>query len=894
VYSGRQELDFGKRLDNWKQLAMYFDIPDDQQKRFKPGDEPYAIWEWLKARNKLAELPEALHYIGREDIVVEILEPPPIPEPASEETWQGSPFPGLRSFNATDAPIFFGRKRETNELLDWLRRERFVAVVGASGSGKSSLVAAGVLPRLHEISSESHWPWVWCKPGEPNDDPFLALAIKVAPGLERHGLTIRSIADRLRASGDLASLAEIFLEGQPVGAELLLFIDQFEELFTLTKPEHHRPFMAMLPRGTQSPRLRMVLILRADFYHRCVENARLAELLRSGSFSLATPDMPALWEMITGPAAVAGLTFEEGLVSRILRDTGSEPGSLSLMAFALARLYDKSTSERQITLSKYHEMGGLHEAIGKHADEVVQRTLNGGSRDALEMASITGSAIPKFRFIREKRRSIWKHKDLEKTDSYSKLLKALEILFSNLVNVNIDGEAFVRRATIDELYRDNAVKSLVLKLSEDSSRLLTCTESTVELAHDALLDKWPMLKDWIEQNRLDMRLWAELAHDVSNWLSPPRDKSLLWKGRRLQEAKKLIKFGPPHLPLPHNITIDDVKRFIKASNKERWKTRVPAIFIGLVFSFMLFAVTMVYIKPALLTRKAIPVDSFDANPFGLYNVLGNVWEWTADCLTSKNTQNNSPTQAVHSFDWCLARGGSWDNHEEWKVRASYRLPLAREHRAPTVGFRVARKVYDGEKPETVVQDCPNQNNCPYPKMMILPAPPEHFKVKAPKNETGPCDGEEPRPEQPEDPIEQFAIGQYEVTVKEWHAFLEDKGKVSAFENGVNGHRPITNINWDQIAREDGDSYVEWLRDKTKKEYRLPSGAEWEYAARGDKTGDKATCRWWDDKELGRGKANCAACGLTWKQFFDWLGLLSIYDRVERFLQKVHTFFHQTY
>ena len=142
-------------------------------------------------------------------------------------------------------------------------------------------MAAGVLPRLHEIPGGQHWQWVRLTPGDPGDDPFVALAVKLAPTPERHGLNGRTIADRLRASGDLAALAELFLAGRPAAAELLLFIDQFEELFTLT-PAHHRRFIAMLARAAQSSRLRTVLTLRADFYHRCVDSPDLATLLRAG------------------------------------------------------------------------------------------------------------------------------------------------------------------------------------------------------------------------------------------------------------------------------------------------------------------------------------------------------------------------------------------------------------------------------------------------------------------------------------------------------------------------------------------------------------------------------------------------------------------------------------
>ena len=177
-----------------------------------------------------------------------------------------------------------------------------------------------MLPRLHEIPGGQHWQWVRLTPGDPGDDPFVALAVKLAPTLERQWLNGRTIADRLRASGDLAALAELFLAGRPATAELLLFIDQFEELFTLTAPAHHRRFIAMLARAAQSHRLRTVLHPARRFLPPLRRLPDLAALLRAGSFPLAAPDLPALLEMITGPAAVAGLTFQGGLASHILRD----------------------------------------------------------------------------------------------------------------------------------------------------------------------------------------------------------------------------------------------------------------------------------------------------------------------------------------------------------------------------------------------------------------------------------------------------------------------------------------------------------------------------------------------------------------------------------------------
>jgi formylglycine-generating enzyme required for sulfatase activity len=805
MFSGRQKLEFGRRLgQSWRELADYFNIPASTRSGFERGSEPHGIWDWLDDRHRLAELPEALHAINREDLE-ETLRLPSSPRE------QDSPYPGLSPFEEDEAKFFFGRTDETETLISCLEDGcRFLAVTGASGTGKSSLVYAGVLHRLRDnaIDGSVAWPITSFRPGFINNDPFLAVAIELRSLLQRPR-TLDGLARELRDNpATFARYANQALTEKPTSAELVLFVDQFEELFRPQVAENSRQkFIDLLKVAAHHPRVRILVTLRIDFLSQFVPSFRsLADIRPTEIFYLEPPGLAALTDMIRLPAQAVDVTLEDRVANQILEDALHEPGALPLVAFCLRELYNKSRREGRITLEQYEEMGRLHGAIEQAAQAV--ESPPGGRRDALEK------------------------------------------LFSKLVAIDSDGEAVVRRATYAELSGDDAVMSLVWELSHDPGRLLICDEHTVELAHDALLDKWSMLKTWIERNSADMRLWTKLGSDANTWQKTPRDKSLLLRRRRLQEARKLIKRRLPYFP-PGN-TRDDIEQFIKASNSfrlARWRTIAYGLITGLVCLFVFFALIMVYVTPSHLARKAMPIGSFGANEFGLYDVLGNVWEWTADCLTSTNSQNVSSPQAADSFDWCLARGGSWDNYEEWKVRASYRLPLARDHKAPTVGFRVARKVYEDEKPGDKFQDCPkNQKNCPYPWMVILPAPPQHFTVKAPEEETGPCDGEKPRPKRP-DSIKQFAIGRYEVTVKEWNVFLKDKGRmVSASENGVNGDRPITNIKWDEIAKKGVESYVGWLKDKTGKEYWLPSGAEWEYAARGDKKGDNAICRWWPDPE----------------------------------------------
>jgi hypothetical protein len=167
--------------------------------------------------------------------------------------------------------------------------------------------------------------------------------------------------------------------------ELLVFIDQFEELFTLAAEAHRLPFTILLDRMASTPGLRTLVTLRADFYQRCLDYPHLTTLLRQAqaSFPLHTPDMPALYEMITGPAGVAGLCFDNGLVSRILRDTGSAPGALALMAFALHELYRASTPGTWMTLAAYEGFGGVQGAIGERADAIFEQ-LAGSTQHAFD------------------------------------------------------------------------------------------------------------------------------------------------------------------------------------------------------------------------------------------------------------------------------------------------------------------------------------------------------------------------------------------------------------------------------------------------------------------------------------------------------------------------------
>lgn len=507
MYSGKQKIKFCQRLGpDWRKLRDYFEIED----HLDTGDEPSALWEWLKRREALAQLPEALAYIGRDDLVVDILQPTDSATAETRPTWTDPPYPGLRHFTERDAPIFFGRGRETAELLDRLHHDPLVAVIGASGSGKSSLVAAGVIPHLHDIPGGETWRRLRrFTPGGLGDDPFLALAARLEPGLERQGLNTRAIADKLYQTGHLAALAEPYRDGGDPQAPLLVFIDQFEELFTLTRDEYRRRFLDTLVRAAHSPQLRIVLTLRADFYHRCVEHPRMAELLRSSSYPLAAPELPALLEMITGPAAVAGLDFEDGLPGRILRETGNEPGALALMAFALEELYLACRPGRTLTAAAYDSFGGVQGAIARRAEQAF------GELD-----------------------------DATRT--------ALGDVFKELVEVDPErGIPTRRRTPLARFASDSTARELIDHF--DRARLLVLSDPDrtgpmIEVAHEALFTRWPRLHEWIEERFDDLRLLRQLRLEAGEWHRQGCPASHLWRHERLQPVYDMIDRLQPELP----------------------------------------------------------------------------------------------------------------------------------------------------------------------------------------------------------------------------------------------------------------------------------------------------------------------------------------------------------
>lgn len=434
-----------------------------------------------------------------------------------------SPFPGLRAFGVDDEPIFFGRGAEIDDMMRRIRNPecRFLAVVGASGSGKSSLVAAGLLPRLlaSDLKGTEHWTLVQFKPdAHGNGDPFDALARALASALnmDAEGIVARLHTD----AAALRKLLEVNLAEDGGTKRTVIFIDQFEELFTRIPKEKEslrQEFSLLLSEAAKSPHILTIVTMRDDYLARCMEYPVLVKLINenTSTYMLGVPGPAELYKMISEPADVAGLEFEPGLVSRILKETGTDPGALALMAYALDQLYNASKNSGKLTNAAYDAFQGVQGAIGMRAQE----TFDGILEKYKE--TMTQAAFEAFS---------------------NDLRSALTRVFRELLEVDESGKATRKRVPRERVEYDQHSRELVEKFRE--ARLLVSSEGLVEVAHEALFRSWAVLAAWIEKTNDAYVLLRQVRAAAAEWDNKARKPEYLWLDERLKlvyEMQKLLE-----------------------------------------------------------------------------------------------------------------------------------------------------------------------------------------------------------------------------------------------------------------------------------------------------------------------------------------------------------------
>lgn len=513
-------------------------------------------------------------------------------------TVEGSPYLGLTSFDYHDSNIFFGRTAETGQIISALQEQeidalavagatkRFLLILGSSGSGKSSLARAGVLPMLTQpgvIEGSHAWRRAIFQPGEYDGDPVIALAHALSapdalPELATDGITADELAGLIRQNhqgaglllrqalgqagaqaliyekqrlreklhqftaqhreADVANIAARIENLQPPTVRIALLADQLEELFTSdVAPDTLESFLHVLHALATSGRVFVIGTLRSDFYPQALAQPLLVELMRgSGTYHLPPPDAASVGQMIRRPAAAAGLQFEENAgtgesLDELLRDASlAEPAALPLLSYTLEQLYEARSPTGLLTLESYHQLGGLEGAIGSRAESVFSQ-----QSDAAQ-------------------------------SSFDDLCKVIITLGEN-------GQPTRRRAPVSALQEQPSAALLADALVE--ARLLTAGVDadgtrTLSVAHEALFRHWPRVIDWVEKNRTFLITRTRVSTRMHDWIAHEKSPDyLIPRSPQLAHAEELLAAERSSLSISEAAFIAASSLHAKAAERAR-------------------------------------------------------------------------------------------------------------------------------------------------------------------------------------------------------------------------------------------------------------------------------------------------------------------------------------
>jgi hypothetical protein len=390
-----------------------------------------------------------------------------------------APYAGLATFQEKDAERFFGREQLVRDIEAKLRSRRFLGVFGASGAGKSSVLRAGLLPRLEHAL-------VFTPGGEPVEE----LAVQLAAMLDR---PVGSLREELIA--DARALYRTARRPGEEDPELVVVVDQFEELFTHCRDEVERArFLDLLVTAAEAPssRCRVLIGVRADFYVHCAGHARLVDVLRDAQITVGPMTAAELRSAIVQPALRVGCAVEGSLLATLIAQADGDVGALPLLSHVLLETW-KRRRGTTLTIAGYHAAGGITGALARTADAMYGN------------------------FDDEQRRTV-------------------RPLLVRLTTAGVGSLDVKRRVPVTELDLTPASRFVVDRLID--ARLLTRDRDTLELTHEALIQGWPRLRDWLADDREGLRIHRRLIDAARIWDSLDRDPGALYRGSSLEAGRE--------------------------------------------------------------------------------------------------------------------------------------------------------------------------------------------------------------------------------------------------------------------------------------------------------------------------------------------------------------------
>ena len=424
------------------------------------------------------------------------------------------PYVGLRAFQEEDTAYFYGREQFTQKLIAELYHRSFLAVVGASGSGKSSVVQAGMMAQLkqgNQLPASEQWRICYFRPGEhPLNSLVEALTNSEEEQLE--GLLYQGVEGLV-----------CWLRSCPEPM-VVFVVDQFEEIFTLTSPVEREQFLELILGviNYASDRAKLLITLRGDFVTSCLEFSELAALLQQASFFLSpTLSEPDYRKVIINPAKSVGLQVESALVEILLQEIGTATGKLPLLEFVLEELWHHR-KQGTLTLEAYQQqIGGLEGALEKKANAVYE-SLDTEARECaqwifLALTQVGEDIADTSRRIRKGDLIVGKYPPALVERTLQALVEA------NLVVVDVD--------------IPNVGSSKGKSLSASDSEFPP--ETSIEIAHEILIHNWSTLRWWLEQNRNRLQLQRQLQQAAKLWHNNQQNRDYLWQGVRLAQVEDI-------------------------------------------------------------------------------------------------------------------------------------------------------------------------------------------------------------------------------------------------------------------------------------------------------------------------------------------------------------------